>query len=179
MEKGHGGTAPDTGHDQRPGQEPTSIAVEEYLRLAEGGYHLSSIGIETNKNNVALFKGLNVWGVDAGLTYQETVVSHLFTLASFFYSLLSQKQDAKKVILHGINGIVQEGEMLLILSRPGGGCTTLLKTLAGITESFHGWSGVIKYLGVSINDIKKSYRGDVVYNAEGMFPSCYASSVRS
>jgi ATP-binding cassette subfamily G (WHITE) protein 2 (PDR) len=56
---------------------------------------------------------------------------------------------------------------LLILGRPGSGCTTLLKTLAGMTESFHGWSGVISYLCVSINDIKKRYRGDVVYNAEG------------
>ena len=90
-------------------------------------------------------------------------------LARSFYSLLSQKKSTRKVILHGIDGIVQEGEMLLVLGRPGSGCTTLLKTLAGITESFHGWSGVVKYLGVTINEIKRSYRGDVVYNAEGMF----------
>ncbi|KAH9212020.1 P-loop containing nucleoside triphosphate hydrolase protein, partial [Leptodontidium sp. 2 PMI_412] len=53
------------------------------------------------------------------------------------------------------------------LGKPGSGCTTLLKTLAGMTESFHGWSGIIKYFGISVNDIKKRFRGDVVYNAEG------------
>jgi ATP-binding cassette subfamily G (WHITE) protein 2 (PDR) len=57
--------------------------------------------------------------------------------------------------------------MLLVLGRPGSGSTTLLKTLAGITESFHGWSGSVSYFGLLIDIIKKNFRGDVVYNAEG------------
>src|SRR5207244_117240 len=113
------GSTQATGNDHGSGQEPVCAAVEEYLRLAEGGRHLSSAGTETHENNVALFTDVSVWGVEAGLTYQETIVSHWFTLASFLYSLLSHRKSAKKVILRGIDGIVREGEMLLILGRPG------------------------------------------------------------
>jgi ABC-type glutathione transport system ATPase component len=175
MEKDQDATAQDTGSGASPVQEPTSAAVEEYLRLAEGSRHLNSDGTGTNENNVALFKDVCVWGVEAGLTYQESIASAATAPARLLYSLLSQKKASRKVILDGIDGFVREGEMLLVLGRPGSGVTTLLKTLAGITESFHGWSGVIEYLGISILDIKKSYRGDVVYNAEGMPPSLFST----
>lgn len=169
MEKDQAGIATNSSFDHSAGQEPTSTAVEEYLNLTEGSRHLGFGKDGVDENSVALFRDVKVWGVDAGLTYQETVASQVTFLARFFYSLLSHKKSTKKVILHGIDGIVREGEMLLLLSRPGSGCSTLLKTLAGMTESFHGWSGVINFFGISINAIKKSYRGDVVYNAEGSF----------
>jgi ABC-type multidrug transport system fused ATPase/permease subunit len=169
MEKDQSGIAQNAGLDHSPGQEPTTTAVEEYLNLAEGSRHLRSGETGKDGNNTALFKDVSVWGVDAGLTYQESVATAIAAPARLLYALLSQNKSTKKVVLHGIDGIVHEGEMLLALGRPGAGCTTLLKTLAGMTDSFHGWSGVIEYLGVPIDDIKKSYRGDVVYNAEGMF----------
>ena len=34
-------------------------------------------------------------------------------------------------ILRGCDGAIKAGEMLLVLGRPGSGCSTLLKTLAG------------------------------------------------
>ena len=170
MEKEQDNVGPET---TCPTQEPTSIAVEEYLRLADRSSHL----VSRFKNNVALFQDVSVWGVDAGMTYQNTIASHLLSPARLVYALLSQKKSTRKVILHGINGIVREGEMLLLLGRPGSGCTTLLKTLAGLTESFHGWSGAIKYLGVTIDSIKKSYRGDIVYNAEGTFSACCSALI--
>ena len=169
MEKDQAGIATNSSFDHSAGQEPTSTAVEEYLHLAQGSPHLGFGKDGVNGNSIALFKDVKVWGVDAGLTYQETVASQVTSLARFFYSLLSHKKSTKKVILHGINGIVREGEMLLVLNRPGGGSTTLLKTLAGMTESFHGWSGIINFFDIPINVIKKSYRGDVVYSAEGSF----------
>jgi len=72
----------------------------------------------------------------------------------------------QRVILHGIDGLVKEGEMLLVLGRPGSGCSTLLKTLAGHTESYSRWSGDITYSGVPIEIMKEYFRGKVVYNAE-------------
>jgi hypothetical protein len=167
MEKDHASIAPDKGLEHNPGQDPTSTAVEEYLNLVEGSQHLSAAENGDAENKAAVFKDVNVWGVDAGLTYQESIGSGITFPARFFYTLLSQKKSPRKVILHGVDGIVREGEMLLVLGRPGSGCTTLLKTLGGMTESFHGWSGIIGFLGVPINEIKKRYRGDVVYNAEG------------
>lgn len=75
------------------------------------------------------------------------------------------------MILHGIDGFVVEGEMLLALGRPGSGCTTLFKTLAGFTGTFHGCSGDVSYFGVDVEEAKMGFRGDLVYNAEGIFPS--------
>jgi ATP-binding cassette subfamily G (WHITE) protein 2 (PDR) len=169
MEKDQSGIVQNARLNHSLGQEPTTTAVEEYLNLAEGSRHLRSGETGKSENNVALFKDVSVWGVDAGLTYQESVATTITAPVRLLSALLSQKKSTKKVILHGIDGIVHEGEMLLVLGRPGAGCTTLLKTLAGMTDTFHGWSWVIKYLGVPISDIKKNYRGDVVYNAEGMF----------
>lgn len=39
-------------------------------------------------------------------------------------------------ILQDFDGLVMPGEMLLVLGRPGSGCSTLLKTLAGDTHGF-------------------------------------------
>jgi ABC-type multidrug transport system ATPase subunit len=40
-------------------------------------------------------------------------------------------KKAEKVILNNFNGVVKTGEMLVVLGRPGSGCSTLLKTLTG------------------------------------------------
>lgn len=34
-------------------------------------------------------------------------------------------------ILEGLDGVLESGEMLVVLGPPGSGCTTLLKTIAG------------------------------------------------
>ena len=39
-------------------------------------------------------------------------------------------------ILRGFNGIVEAGEMLVVLGPPGSGCTTFLKTISGETHGF-------------------------------------------
>ncbi|KAL7904164.1 Brefeldin A resistance protein [Trichoderma velutinum] len=76
------------------------------------------------------------------------------------------RRDSNNTILQGFNGIVKNGEMLLVLGRPGSGCTTLLKTLAGMTEDYTGWSGLIEFSGVPIETVRKRFRGAVTYNPE-------------
>ena len=76
-------------------------------------------------------------------------------------------KEPKKTILHGVSGLVKEGEMLLVLGRPGAGCSTLLKTLGGHTYGYEGWHGKIGYNGVDVATMAEKFRGDVVYNPEG------------
>lgn len=52
-------------------------------------------------------------------------------LGEFF--ILGKKEH--KQILHDFNGIIKPGELLVVLGRPGSGCSTTLKTLCG---EFHG-----------------------------------------
>jgi ABC-type multidrug transport system ATPase subunit len=56
--------------------------------------------------------------------------------------------------------------MLLILGRPGAGCTTLLKLIANIRGSYTGVDGTLHYGGIDYNTFSKRYRGQTCYNSE-------------
>lgn len=114
------------------------------------------------------FKNLVVTGSGSGATYQDNVTSIFTGPFEAIKGLISKKAAPQKTILHGIDGVVRDGEMLLVLGRPGSGCSTLLKSLAGFTDGYEGWSGNVNYSGVSVDVIKKRFRGDVVYNPEGL-----------
>ena len=76
------------------------------------------------------FKRLSVSGSGRALNLQSTVSSVL--LSPFQRGgLFDFGPRPHKRILHDFNGIVKEGELLLVLGRPGSGCSTLLKTIAG------------------------------------------------
>lgn len=110
------------------------------------------------------WRDVNVYGEGIeSLTQPDvtSVLSGVLQLLRFPWRKYSERQ-----LLHGINGIVKEGEMLLVLGRPGSGCTTLLKTLTGHTEFFSRHDGEIAYSGIPIEIMKQTYRGSVVYNAE-------------
>ena len=75
---------------------------------------------------------------DLCLCSDSTDLEHHENVASApvhrFQSILNlgvHRRKTRKQILQGFDGLVPSGEMLLVLGRPGSGCTTLLKTLAG------------------------------------------------
>ena len=69
--------------------------------------------------------------------YQPTVTSWALAVPKFIINLVARRPKQKVQILHQCNGLIQPGEMLLVLGRPGSGCSTFLKTLAGDTHGFH------------------------------------------
>jgi len=149
--------------------ESCTDAVATYLNLTKDPQQTSIPNANSLKNTAVIFKSLQVWGANTKSLYQPTV-TNIFQLIEAIHNLFSPKNKTeKKLLLNGIDGIVREGEMLLVLGRPGSGCTTFLKTIAGFTESFHGWDGEVKYFGVGIEMVKRGLRGDVIYNAEGTF----------
>ena len=56
--------------------------------------------------------------------------------------------------------------MLLVLGRPGAGCTSLLKVLANARGSYTDIDGDVSYGGIDPKTFEKYYRGQVVYNEE-------------
>lgn len=56
--------------------------------------------------------------------------------------------------------------MLLVLGRPGAGCTTLLRVMSGVRKGFTEVSGDIKYGGIDAKEFTKYYLGEVCYNQE-------------
>jgi ATP-binding cassette subfamily G (WHITE) protein 2 (SNQ2) len=75
-------------------------------------------------------------------------------------------QPAPKKILQGFNGVVRPGEMVLVLGRPGSGCSTFLKTIANQRDGYLSVGGEVTYAGIEATEFAKRYAGEVVYNAE-------------
>jgi ATP-binding cassette subfamily G (WHITE) protein 2 (SNQ2) len=67
-------------------------------------------------------------------------------------------------VLEDFTGIVTPGEMLLVLGRPGSGCSTFLRTLANRTSlEIH---GDLQYSGISADEFGKRHRRDTIYLPE-------------
>lgn len=76
-------------------------------------------------------------------------------------------KTSKHALIRNITGLVRDGEMMLVLGRPGSGCTTFLRTITSNHNSYLGVDGDISYSGgLTPHDIQTSYRGDVAYMPE-------------
>ena len=73
------------------------------------------------------FTDLNVFGFDAGQGVQSTIWSVALDPFRTLASVLSSKASSRVHILRDCNGFLKDGEMLLVLGRPGSGCSTFLK----------------------------------------------------
>jgi ATP-binding cassette subfamily G (WHITE) protein 2 (SNQ2) len=82
-------------------------------------------------------------------------------------SLLGEKPVAPKTILHSFDGAVRPGEMVLVLGRPGAGCSSFLKTIANQRGSFIKVEGDVQYAGIPAQEFGKRFAGEAAYNMEG------------
>lgn len=109
------------------------------------------------------WKNLTVKGVGAGAAINENVGSQ--------FNLLRGIQEARhgkaplRTILDNSHGCVKPGEMLLVLGRPGSGCTTLLKMLANDRKAYASVEGDVMYGSLNHKEAKQ-YRGQIVMNTE-------------
>lgn len=122
-------------------------------------------GLSTPQGGI-LFRDLNVSGSGAALQLQDTVGSML-SAPLRIPELLRQRRSPPRRILNSFNGVMKTGELLLVLGRPGAGCSTLLKTICGETNGLDiDASSSLHYNGVSQKRMMKEFKGEVVYNQE-------------
>ena len=67
--------------------------------------------------------------------------------------------------------------MLLVLGRPGSGCSSLLKALGNDRGGFAAVQGDISYDGLSLEQIEKSHSGDVVCACVSCLPSAHTADL--
>lgn len=121
-----------------------------------------------------IYKDLVVKGTGGGAAFARTLPDailgtfgpDLYHVLCRFIPSLAMKTGNLRTLLHGFTGCVRDGEMMLVLGRPGSGCSTFLKAISNNRESYAGVTGDVTYGGIPAEKQKKLYRGEVNYNPE-------------
>ncbi len=154
-----------TWDEESPALDPKSDEFDLEKWLQNFVKTLREQGI-TAKQTGVVFKDLEVSGSGAAVQVQETVASTLLAPLRIGEFISFGKKNHKR-ILQNFDGLVRSGELLIVLGRPGSGCSTLLKTLCG---ELHGLKvdpkSSIHYNGISQKLMKKEFKGEAIYNQE-------------
>ncbi|RDW75194.1 AtrD-1 [Coleophoma cylindrospora] len=114
------------------------------------------------------YKNLAAHGFGEATDYQKTFGNYPLELGGLFQKLVGRGAAKSKIqILRDFDGLVRSGEMLVVLGRPGSGCSTLLKTIAGETDGyFVDERSEINYQGIPMEMMHNDFRGECIYQAE-------------
>ncbi|KAI4177560.1 MAG: hypothetical protein LQ346_007662 [Caloplaca aetnensis] len=118
-----------------------------------------------------VFRNLTVKGMGLGAALQPTLSDPFLGLPRLLSKLFSKGKSAStkppiRTILNDFTGCVKPGEMLLVLGRPGSGCSTFLKVLANQRFGYKSIEGDVTYGGSGYKEMAKNFRGEIVYNPE-------------
>ncbi|KAM3514606.1 hypothetical protein MY11210_001712 [Beauveria gryllotalpidicola] len=113
---------------------------------------------------------------ELGVTWTDLTVEAVSSDAAIHENVRSQLNIVQKIresrhkppmktILDRVHGCVRPGEMLLVLGRPGSGCTTLLKMLANDRRGFANVAGNVHFGSMTAAEAKR-YRGQIIMNTE-------------
>ncbi|KAF4611748.1 hypothetical protein D9613_004069 [Agrocybe pediades] len=153
--------------------EDDRFDLKEYLsasndRNQEAGIKHKNVGVTWEDLQVEVMGGF-----DSKIYTRNLLdVSVAFFLGPFlwlwglFAPLFPQKSFPTRTILHKSSGALKPREMCLVLGCPGSGCSTFLKTIANRREGYANVSGKVLYAGIDADEMRKYYKGEVVYNQE-------------
>ncbi|POR34879.1 ABC transporter G family member 11 [Tolypocladium paradoxum] len=127
-----------------------------------------AVGIK-EKHIGACWDGLTVKGIGGTANYVQTFPNafvNFFDVVTPVVKLLGLGgKPVESTLLDNFQGVCKPGEMVLVLGKPGSGCTTFLKTIANQRYGYTGVTGDVFYGPWAAGDFKR-YRGEAVYNAE-------------
>lgn len=126
---------------------------------------VSTEGHQFRTTGVA-FQNMNVFGFGVATDYQKDV-GNVWLEAAGLVRRLFGNGKRRIDILRSFDGVVNKGEMLVVLGPPGSGCSTFLKTIAGETNGiFVDDSSYFNYQGMTAKEMHTHHRGEAIYTAE-------------
>ncbi|EXJ96017.1 hypothetical protein A1O1_01143 [Capronia coronata CBS 617.96] len=149
---------------KRPEIDPASdkFDLSEWMRFKVEQF---STGAIKRRHTGVIFKDLSVHGSAAEIKLQKSVGSILTTPLHLKQMVHGRKRH--KAILQNFDGILKRGEMLIVLGRPGSGCSTFLKSMAANYDGLSvGEGSCVSYDGIPQKMMKQQFRGDILYNGE-------------
>lgn len=113
--------------------------------------------------------GLTVKGMGGTANFVKTFPDAFIDFVDYWtplMSLLGKGQKGTEVtLLDNFKGVVNPGEMVLVLGKPGSGCTTFLKSIANQRWGYTSVTGDVLYGPFTAQEFEQ-YRGEAVYNQE-------------
>lgn len=129
----------------------------------ESGIKSKRIGVMWNNLTVKGMGGAKIYVP----TFPDAFTSFFGFPITFTMGLLGIGQKGTESnILHNFRGVVKPGEMVLVLGRPGSGCTTFLKVIANQRYGYTGIDGDVTYGPFTSKEFGDRYRGQAVYCME-------------
>ncbi|POR32505.1 Brefeldin A resistance protein, partial [Tolypocladium paradoxum] len=153
-------------------QEEESQEIERLMSRLFGRARQEHSEEGKTRHSGVVFRDLTVKGAGLGASLQPTVGDIFLGLPRTLKKLFtkgpkaaSAKPLVRELVSH-FDGCVRPGELLLVLGRPGSGCTTFLKSFCNQRSSFEAVEGSVTYGGTDASEIAKHFRGEVIYNPE-------------
>jgi len=148
--------------------QSTALRSEYSLAVAKGIKLPPAVTDDTIPGTPLLniiFQNLTVYGLAIPSNVQQTVLS---VLEIPFRSLTgTSRKPEKNIILHELKGILRSGELLAVIGRPGSGCTTFLKTIAGELNGLEIDNvATIDYGGIPQSRFRQYFQGEANYCPE-------------
>ncbi|KAK4238513.1 hypothetical protein C8A03DRAFT_15020 [Achaetomium macrosporum] len=150
-----------------------NFSLEKFMR--DGHLEKRTENGESAKKLGVVFKHLTVKGAATGATFVRTLPHAILgtfgpdlygIICKFFPALRMGHGGELRTLINDFTGVVRHGEMMMVLGRPGSGCSTFLKVIANNRESYASVEGEVSYSGIPADEARKRYRGEVVYNPE-------------
>lgn len=152
--------------DVEANQQGDHFDLKDFLQGAIT--NTSQHGIGFRKKMGVVFKGLTVVGEGADASHISNVADAFFTVVKAFNPIRWFKKEERGTdfdILHDLTGFVKDGEMLLVLGRPGSGCSTFLRVVANERKTYKDIHGIVTYGGVPATEFDR-FAGEAIYTAE-------------
>ncbi|KAF5001042.1 hypothetical protein FDECE_11076 [Fusarium decemcellulare] len=127
---------------------------------------------EKTRHSGVIFRNLTVRGVGLGASLQPTVGDLILGLPRTLGKLFTKGPKAAlakppvRDLISNFDGCVRPGELLLVLGRPGAGCSTFLKAFCNQRAGFEAVEGDVTYGGTDAGTMAKDFRGEIIYNPE-------------
>ncbi len=113
--------------------------------------------------------GLTVKGMGGQTNYVKTFPDAFVDFFDFITPMRKMlgfgKKGVEATLLDDFKGVCKPGEMILVLGKPGSGCTTFLRTIANQRYGYTGVAGEVLYGPFTAKEFIP-YRGEAVYNEE-------------
>ncbi|KAF1956886.1 hypothetical protein CC80DRAFT_412238 [Byssothecium circinans] len=161
-----------TGGSTTSGDDAEQEEINKLMSRMFGRTRQAQSDEEKTRHLGVIFKNLTVRGAGVGAALQPSVGDIFLNPARFMKNLFSKgprKAAGKppvRTLLDDFSGCIKPGEMLLVLGRPGAGCSTLLKVLGNQRFGYKDITGDVTYGGTSSEEMRKRFRSEVLYNPE-------------